>query len=91
VAQPLAQAVLAQPLRLRDGASLPGLRGVDLAPGSAFVWWQLALGAAIVALGLAVWPVLRLAGLRRMSVLPVLRLVMLLTGAIFIVRAFRAA
>jgi membrane peptidoglycan carboxypeptidase len=91
VAQPRAQAVLAQPLRLRDGSSLPGLRGVDLAPGSAFVWWQLALGAAIVALGLAVWPVLRLAGLRRVSILPALRLVMVVTGAIFIMRAFRAA
>jgi membrane peptidoglycan carboxypeptidase len=90
VAQPVAEAALAQPLRLRGGASLPGLRGVDLAPGSAFLWWQLALGAAIAAVGTAV-PMLRPIGLRRVPNLPAIRLAMLVTGAVFIVRAFRAA
>jgi membrane peptidoglycan carboxypeptidase len=90
VAQPVAAAALAQPLRLRGGARLRGLRGVDLAPGPAFLWWQLALGAAIAAVGTAV-PMLRLIGLGRVPNLPAIRLAMLVTGAVFIVRAFRAA
>jgi membrane peptidoglycan carboxypeptidase len=91
VPQPVAEAALAQPLRLRGGASLPGLRGVDLASGSAFVWWQLALGALIAAVGVVVLPMLRLAGLRHVPSLPVVRLVMLVIGAVFVVRAFRVA
>jgi hypothetical protein len=71
--------------------ALQGVRGVDLAPGPAFVWWQLALGAAIVAAGAAALPLLRLAGLRRAPIVSVIRLAMLVIGITFIVRAFRTA
>jgi penicillin-binding protein 1A len=91
VAQPVAESALAHPLRLRGGTVLPGVRGVDLGPGSAFVWWQLALGVGIAAAGAALVPTLRLAGLRRMSILPVIRLAFFLAGALLVVRAFRAA
>lgn len=40
-----AAATLARPLRLRAGRTLAPLRLIDLAPGPAFVWWQLTLGA----------------------------------------------
>ena len=40
-----ASRALARPLRLRDGRTLAPVRGIDLAPGPAFAWWQLALGA----------------------------------------------
>ncbi len=39
-----ATVALGSSLRLHGGATLPPLRGVDLSPGPAFVWWQLALG-----------------------------------------------
>jgi membrane peptidoglycan carboxypeptidase len=87
----VAQDALAQPLRLRGGTVLPGVRGVDLASGPAFVWWQLALGTAIIVAGAAAVPMLRLAGLRRMPIVPVLRLVTLLAGIVLVVRAFRVA
>ena len=84
----------AQPLRLRMGVTLPATRGVDLAPGPAFVWWQLLLGAAVVlaaAAGLAVTQ-------RRRDWLPrgllAFRLVLLavaVIGAAAIVRSFRTA
>jgi penicillin-binding protein 1A len=91
VAQPVAEAALAEPLRLRRGELLQGVRGVDLAPGPAFVWWQLALGAAIIAVGVAALPLLRMAGLRRLRIVSVTRLAMLVIGVVFIVRAFRTA
>jgi penicillin-binding protein 1A len=87
--QRVAEAALAQPLRLRGGATLRGVRGVDLAPGPAFVWWQLALGAAIVAVGVASLPLLRLAGFRRLPIASLIRLAILVIGVVFAVRAFR--
>ena len=65
------------------------MRGVDLAPGPAFVWWQLALGAAIVAVGVASLPLLRLAGFRRLPIASLIRLAILVIGVVFAVRAFR--
>ena len=85
---------LARPLRLRSGVTLPSVRGVDLAPGPAFVWWQLALGSVIVLIGAAGLVATRL----RRGWLPrgalVLRLVLLavvVVGAAAIVRSFRTA
>jgi penicillin-binding protein 1A len=89
VAQPVAEAALARPLRLRGGAVLEGVPGVNLAPGPAFVWWQLAVGAAIVVAGIAALPLLRLAGVHRLAIVSVVRLAMLVVGVVFIVRAFR--
>src|SRR6185312_15048703 len=42
-----ARAALARPLPLQNATVLAPVTGVDLAPGPAFSWWQLALGAAI--------------------------------------------
>jgi membrane peptidoglycan carboxypeptidase len=89
-----ARSTLARPLRLRSGRTLPPVRGVELSPGPAFVWWQLVLGAGVVLIGVA-----GLAGMRiRRGRLPggvfVLRLVLLavlVIGAAAIVRAFRTA
>lgn len=85
---------LARPLRLQSGLTLPALRGVDLAPGPAFVWWQLLLGTVVVsvaAAGLA-------ATQRRRSWLPrgvfAFRFVLLavaVIGAATIARSFRTA
>jgi penicillin-binding protein 1A len=77
---------LARPLRLRSGMTLPPVRGVDLAPGPAFVWWQLVLGAAIVLVAAA--------GLRFLRGALVLRLVLVaavVIGAAVILRSFRTA
>lgn len=46
-----ASAVLAQPLQLRDGKSLAPVLGINLSPGPAFIWWQLALGTTLILLG----------------------------------------
>jgi membrane peptidoglycan carboxypeptidase len=89
-----AMRTLARPLRLRSGLTLAAVRGVDLSPGPAFVWWQLLLGAAVVALAGAGLVVTR----RRRSWLPhgVLAfrfalLVLAVIGAAAIVRSFRTA
>ena len=44
-----AAAAVSHPLRLRAARPLPPVRGVDFTPGPTFIWWQLALGAAIAA------------------------------------------
>ena len=44
--------MLARPLRLRNGNLLAPILGINLAPGPAFVWWQLALGATLTLVGL---------------------------------------
>jgi hypothetical protein len=46
-----AAAVLAQPLRLRNGSVLAPIVDIDLSPAPAFVWWQLALGAILTLIG----------------------------------------
>jgi penicillin-binding protein 1A len=85
---------LARPLRLRTGVILPPLRGVDLAPGPAFVWWQLVLGAAMVLLGAACFLGTRLPRTRLLRGMLAVRLVLLavvVVGAAAIVRSFRTA
>lgn len=89
-----AAAALARPLRLRTGAALAPVRGLDLAPGPAFVWWQLALGAGIAAAGLLALLGSRLPRVRVIRGLPVPRLLALIAvlfGAATVVRSFRSA
>jgi membrane peptidoglycan carboxypeptidase len=52
LSQAEAAAVLARPLRLRNGNRLAPILGINLAPGPAFVWWELALGATLTLVGL---------------------------------------
>jgi membrane peptidoglycan carboxypeptidase len=89
-----AASTLARPLRLRSGVILQPVRGVDLAPGPAFVWWQLALGATIVLIGAAGLVATRLRAGRFLRGVLVLRLVLLavmVIGLAVIVRSFRTA
>jgi penicillin-binding protein 1A len=89
-----ARAVLAQPLRLRSGTVLPALSGVDLSPGPAFVWAELALGSALSLLATAALLATRIPGLRRRRGILLLRLplfALFLIGAAAIVRSFRTA
>jgi membrane peptidoglycan carboxypeptidase len=48
-----AAAALARPLPLRRARPLPPVRGVDLVPGPAFVWWELGAGLAVAVAGVA--------------------------------------
>jgi Transglycosylase len=48
-----ARHALEAPLRLAHGPPLPPLRGVSLEPGPPFYWGELALGGALLALGVA--------------------------------------
>ena len=89
-----ATSTLERPLRLRTGVILPPVRGVDLAPGQAFVWWQLALGATIVlvaAAGLAATRLRRARLLRGVLALRLVLVAVVVIGAAAIVRAFRTA
>jgi membrane peptidoglycan carboxypeptidase len=86
-----ATSVLARRLRLRGGATLPPVTGVDLSPGPAFVWWQLTLGAAVTLAALAALVVLRLRAARGQLVLRVVVLAALAVGAAAVVRSFRSA
>jgi membrane peptidoglycan carboxypeptidase len=89
-----ATSILARPLRLRSGVTLPPLRGVDLAPGPAFVWWQLALGALAVLAAAAALVTTRLRGGRlggSALVLWLLLLAVVVIGAAAIVHSFRTA
>ena len=89
-----ARAVLAQPLRLRRSALLPPFSGVDLSPGPAFVWAELALGSALslfAAAALLASRTPRLRFLRGILLLRLLLFVLFLIGAAAIVRSFRTA
>jgi membrane peptidoglycan carboxypeptidase len=89
-----AAAALARPVRLRAGRTLAPLRQIDLAPGPAFVWRQLALGAAIAAtaaLALAASGIPRFRGVRGVHAVRLLSLVLLLLGAAVVIRSFRTA
>jgi membrane peptidoglycan carboxypeptidase len=89
-----ARRTLARPLRLRSGVILPPVRGVDLAPGPAFVWWQLGLGIAIIVIGAPGLVATQLRRGRPPRGVLVLRLALLagvVIGAAAIVRSFRTA
>ena len=85
---------LAAPLRLRSGPVLGGVTGVSFEPGAAFVWWQLALGATVVLLGVGVLLASRLPRLRfahGVVALRVVTLVVVLLGTAAVLRSFRTA
>ena len=89
-----AASALAQPLPLRGGRALPSLRNVDLSLGPAFIWWQLAFGAAVAAIGATGLAAIRLGRVHVRRGLIVGRLVLLtliLAGAATAVRSFRVA
>jgi membrane peptidoglycan carboxypeptidase len=89
-----ATSMLARPLRLRAAVTLPPLQGVDLAPGPAFVWWQLTLGAlAVVAAAAALVTTHLHAGRlgRGVLALRLLLLAVMVIGAAAIVHSFRTA
>jgi membrane peptidoglycan carboxypeptidase len=89
-----ATSTLARPLRLRTGVILPPVIGVDLAPGPAFVWWQLVLGAGIVVVGAVSLVATRRRNGRCLRGVLVLRLALLavvVVGAAAILRSFRTA
>jgi hypothetical protein len=84
---------LARPLRLRGGTVLAPVRGLDLAPGPAFVWWQLALGLTVLAVGLLALLGTRLRRSRPSPAVTALRLLALVAtsvGAATAVRSFRS-
>ena len=89
-----ARAALARSQRLRDGATLPPVEGVDLARGPAFAWSQLALGAgtalvAVAALLLSRRP--RFQALHGAVAIRALLLALCLLGTAIALRSFRAA
>ena len=92
ITQEQAASVLARPLPLHGGLRLPRVLNVDLSLGPAFIRWQLALGAAVAVTGAAV-----LAGSRsrRFAAIPGLTagrlasLVLIVAGAVTVVRSFR--
>jgi membrane peptidoglycan carboxypeptidase len=88
-----AVAAIDRPLRLLAGSPLPPLRGVDLSPGPAFVWWELVLGAIMAALGVVALVASRLPRFRvayGVVAIRALSLVLALLGAGAIVRSFRS-
>jgi penicillin-binding protein 1A len=81
-----AAAALAAPLPLRGAAALPAVTGAVLAPGPAFVWWELAAGALVAAAGVACF------ALRRHSTaFRVLAVGLVLAGIAAMARSFRVA
>ena len=89
-----AAALLARPLRLRNGTMLAPIAGINLSPGPAFVWWQLALGTILTLLGS-----LSLVAIRQRRVgnawtrvtITLIFLVVIVVGLGTVVRAFRTA
>lgn len=89
-----AASALAQPLPLRGGRKLPPVQGVDLSLGPAFIWWQLACGAAIVATGASALSASRLRrfyGKRGLIAGRLVSLALIVAGAATVVRSFRVA
>ena len=89
-----AAAMLASPLPLRDAGTLAPVVDVNLSPGPAFVWWQLALGSLLAVLGLAcLVTVRRLPGGGRWIriVVRLLPVAVIFVGLGAIIRSFRAA
>jgi penicillin-binding protein 1A len=89
-----AAAAIGRPLPLRGGRPLPAVHGVDLAPGPAFVWWELGFGLAVAAAGAAVLVASRTRRLRPTLAPLAVRLVsvaLVLAGTAEVVRSFRSA
>jgi penicillin-binding protein 1A len=81
-----ADAAVARPLPIRGAAALPPVPDVSLAPGPAFVWWELGAGALAALAGAAC---LILA--RRRAPVRVAAVVLLVAGAAAMARSFRVA
>jgi membrane peptidoglycan carboxypeptidase len=87
-----AASVLARPLPLHGAPGVPPVFRVDLSLGPAFIWWQLALGAAVVATGAAVLAgsrSRRVRGIRGLTAGRLVSLVLIVAGAATVVRSFR--
>jgi Transglycosylase len=87
-----AVSVLARPLPLHGALGLAPVHGVDLSLGPAFIWWQLALGATVVATGAAVLAgsrSRRVSGIRGLTTGRLVSLVLIVAGAATVVRSFR--
>ena len=88
-----AVAAIDRPLKLRSGHVIPPTHAIDLSPGPAFVWWQLALGGAVALAGVAAFTLLRRLRLRGTTPLwaaRALSLCALLIGADVVLRSFRS-
>lgn len=75
---------------------LAAVRGVDLSPGPgpAFIWWQLAFGAAIAAfgaIGIVASRLPRFHGMHGLLADRLVSLVLIVAGAATVVRSFRIA
>jgi penicillin-binding protein 1A len=89
-----ANQVLTRRLPLTHGRSLAPVPNVDLAPGPAFTWWQLALGAIIVLVALAAFLILRkprFACVHGRLAAQLASIVLAILGAAVIIRSFRNA
>jgi penicillin-binding protein 1A len=89
-----AAAIAARPLRLHGAGELGPVTNVSLAPGSAFTWWQLSLGAAFALAGAAVLAALRLrrpGAIHGLLVLRAASIVLVVLGIGVAIRAFRTA
>jgi hypothetical protein len=89
-----ASEALNKPLPLAHGRPLAPIVGVDLAPGPAFTWWQLALGAIVALGGIAALLILRkprFATVRGRLVAQLASIVLIILGAGVFVRSFRSA
>ena len=92
VTQAEAARALARPLRLRDRVVLPVIPRAGVAPGPAFVWWELIVGGALLAAGVAgaLLARRRPAGLARVACLAATA-ILLVIGLGTVVRSFRVA
>jgi penicillin-binding protein 1A len=88
-----AAAAIATSLPLRNAAPLPPLRGLDFAPGPAFLWWELAAGLIAFAAGIGL--ALVLTRLNREPAPRVAAIVgasaAIVLGAALAIRSFRTA
>jgi len=94
LAEAHAAAVLAQPLRLRNGSVLAPIVDIDLSPAPAFVWWQLAVGAILTLIGSLSLIAFRRRRLGRAFTRVAITLVLLtviVVGLGTVVRSFRTA
>ena len=94
ITQREAATTLARPLKLRPGHTLAPIRGVDFAPGPAFIWWELAVGMAVVVLGAVIVIGMRLPRfrpVRGVAAIRLMSLMLVLFGITTVARAFRSA
>jgi len=87
-----AAGALAKPLPLRNAAPLSPLRGLDLAPGPAFLWWEVAAGLVAFVAGLVA--LLALPHFHRFphrAAVTVAAGAILVLGATLAIRSFRSA